>query len=152
MVKLKYSFDYLLHLGTSDKIFSMAHSLRQEMTDAEKLLWKALRNRKLNNLKFRRQHPIGQFVADFYCHEAKLVVEVDGSIHRLANISERDEGRTFELNRKNIKVIRFTNEEIFGDINMVLEKIVQSVENISPTNTSPRPSPQGEGVAPQYIV
>jgi very-short-patch-repair endonuclease len=139
MVKLKRSFDYILHLGAGEKIFSRAKSLRHEMTEAEKVLWEALRNKKLNNAKFRRQHPIKQFIADFYCHEAKLVIEVDGGIHNLNTVSERDEGRTQELNRMGIKVIRFSNEEITTALDRVLEEI--RLEITSP----PSATPQREG-------
>ncbi len=70
-----------LTYGASALIFARANELKRSMTEVEKILWKELRNRKLNGHKFRRQHPIGQFIADFYCHEAKLVVEVDGEVH-----------------------------------------------------------------------
>jgi very-short-patch-repair endonuclease len=71
----------ILNLGAKNKDFVNAKVLRKTMTDAEILLWKALRNRRLNGFKFRRQHPIKGFIADFYCHEARLVIEVDGEIH-----------------------------------------------------------------------
>ncbi|MCX6305355.1 MAG: endonuclease domain-containing protein [Bacteroidetes bacterium] len=106
--------DYLLHLKAKDEVFRKAHDLRHSMTDAEKLLWDKVRNRKLQGLKFRRQHTIHYYVADFYCHEKRLIVEVDGGIHLETAVKEHDVNRTAELYRLGIMVIRFTNEQIFG--------------------------------------
>ena len=123
-----------LTYGASPKIFENARTLKKVMTTAEKILWNRLRNRKLKGFKFRRQHPIDVFIADFYCHEAKLVVEVDGRMHSLAVVKEYDAGRTHEIEKLGITVIRFTNEEVIKDINEVLEKIKFNF-------TSPLPSP-----------
>ena len=71
------------HFGAEKSVFKKASLLRKEMTPAEELLWAIIRGRKLNNLKFRRQHPLNKFIADFYCHELKLVLEIVGSIHNL---------------------------------------------------------------------
>lgn len=92
------------------------------MTESEQLLWNELRNNKLG-LRFKTQHPIKNFIADFYCHKAKLVLEVDGSIHQLEENKEYDIGRTFELEQLNIKVVRFTNQEVKADIKKVIENI-----------------------------
>jgi very-short-patch-repair endonuclease len=123
MAKPLKTYDYPLHLGASKEIFKRASALRLNMTYAEKVLWKALRNRRFKNYKFRRQHPIGQFIADFYCHQSKVVIEVDGGIHNLTSIAEHDEGRTFELEQQGIKVIRFTNDEIINDLEKVLGRV-----------------------------
>ena len=72
-----------LFFGASPEIHKFARELRRNLTEAEKILWQELRNRKLGGFKFRRQHPINKFVADFYCHEVKLIVELDGSQHLL---------------------------------------------------------------------
>ena len=85
-----------LNLGSNGKIFSNAMELRRTMTEAEIILWNELRNKKLNGYKFRRQHPIKNYVADFYCHEARLVVEVDGEIHKDESTKEYDEKRTHD--------------------------------------------------------
>jgi len=82
------------------------------MTGAEKILWKELKNRNLNGLKFRRQHPIHFYIADFYCHEKRLVIEVDGEIHKRRAVKEHDENRSAELDRLGINVIRFTNDQV----------------------------------------
>ena len=94
--------------------------LKGNQTEAEGILWKQLKANQLG-VKFRRQHIIGRFIADFVCLPAKLVIEVDGKIHE--NQQEYDAQRTEYLNEKGFKVIRFTNEEIIGNINSVTEKI-----------------------------
>jgi very-short-patch-repair endonuclease len=103
--------------------FENARSLKKVMTPAENLLWQNLRNRKVNIHKFRRQHPIAKYIVDFYCHEARLVIEVDGKIHLMNNNPEYDQFRTDELEWMGLKVIRFTNEEVLGDISKVLAEI-----------------------------
>jgi very-short-patch-repair endonuclease len=107
----------------------IARGLRQHHTLAEKLLWKQLRNRRFMNFKFLRQHPIFYkynntikfFIADFYCHELKLVIEIDGRIHD--EQIDYDQKRTEIINTKKIKIVRFTNEEIFLNIELVLQKM-----------------------------
>ena len=89
----------------------------------EGILWEALRNRKLHGYKFRRQHPISNFIADFYCHEFKLIVEVDGEYHNSVEQTQYDKGRTCELNKLKLKVIRFKNHEVLEDIDFVLAEI-----------------------------
>ena len=111
------------HLNATPNVFEYANALKKEMTDAEKALWEKLRDRRLNNLKFRRQHPTGKFILDFYCHELKLAIEVDGNIHEMEDVKEKDQGRTYMLAEWEITVIRFTNEEILNNINLVLENI-----------------------------
>ena len=100
-----------------------AVSLRQEMTPAEKLLWGRLRDRRLRGLKFRRQHPIGDFVVDFYCAAARLIVEVDGPVH--VSQRERDAERQLRLEASGYRLFRCTNEDVEGNVDSVLEEIVQ---------------------------
>ena len=97
------------------------------MTAEEELLWSCLRNRQLGGVKFRRQHPIDGFIADFYCEAHSLVIEVDGRYHDQRAQKEYDEGRTYELNRLNVKVIRFTNSEVRENLQLVLDKILAQV-------------------------
>jgi very-short-patch-repair endonuclease len=96
------------------------------MTKAEAILWEHLRNSKLKGLKFRRQHPLDIFIADFYCHQKKLIIELDGGIHNIQEQKEYDEGRTFELEEKGFKILRFKNEEVINDIGSVLERILEN--------------------------
>ncbi|MHB8258879.1 MAG: methionine synthase [Bacteroidia bacterium] len=97
-----------------------AKDMRKKPTHAEEKLWDALRNRKLNT-KFRRQQPIGQFIADFVCIEQKLIIEVDGEIHN--SKKEYDEGRTYLLEDIGYRVIRFSNENVIHRIDEVIKKI-----------------------------
>lgn len=110
------------YFNASDEILRRAKLLRKEMTETEALLWDELRNFKLG-IKFRRQHPIGRFIVDFYCHQAKLVVEIDGSVHQLETQKERDENRTYELQKLGLKVIRFDNQDIITNISTVIKEI-----------------------------
>lgn len=93
------------------------------MTEAEELLWEELRLKKLDGFKFRRQHPIGIHILDFYCFKKKLGIELDGGYHKIKTQQEADEGRTNILEKQNVKIIRFQNEEVLNNINYVLQKI-----------------------------
>jgi len=95
------------------------------MTDAEKLLWRHMRNRQLNGIKFRRQHPVDKFILDFYSHECKLAIELDGSQHLNDEQFQYDKLRTEHLNQQGIKVIRFYNNDVLTNIDGVLEIILQ---------------------------
>lgn len=93
------------------------------MTEAEKILWNELKNRKLMGLKFRRQHPVHLYIADFFCHEKRLIIEVDGRIHDQEERKEHDLNRSAELDRLGISVIRFSNEQILNRPDQVLTEI-----------------------------
>lgn len=108
-------------IRTPAQVQQRARELRQQMTPAEKLLWSRLRNKQLNGLKFRRQHPLGPFIADFYCAARRLVVEIDGDIHDLQ--PERDAARTEQFEQYGYRVIRFRNEQVLNDIESVLAAI-----------------------------
>ena len=112
-----------LHLYAKPIIFENAKKLRKEQTKAEKILWNSLRNRKLLGFKFRRQHPIYNFVADFYCHKASLIIELDGSIHDTIEQKDYDKARSEELKGYGIRILRFTNDEIEHNFNKVLKTI-----------------------------
>ena len=102
-----------------------ARALRKTMTEAEKRLWSILRNRQLAGLKFRRQHPIGPYTADFTCFEHMLVIEADGGQH---DESTTDEKRTEHLRKAGWTVLRFWNTEILDNLEGVARKIVDSAE------------------------
>ena len=104
-------------------------ALRANLTPAEARLWKSLQNSKLEGLKFRRQHSIGNYIADFYCPQYLLVIELDGQIHYNPVNMERDSIRTEYLNSLGITVIRFENKDIFEKIEFVLEEIKQNCIN-----------------------
>ncbi|MCH9807510.1 MAG: endonuclease domain-containing protein [Alphaproteobacteria bacterium] len=99
-----------------------ARRLRREQTDAEKKLWRRLRNRQVDGWKFRRQVPHGAYILDFYCIEAKLVIEVDGSQHADLKVTH-DAIRTAELETDGLRVLRFWNAEVLNNIEGVLEAI-----------------------------
>ena len=106
-------------------IFEKAKMLRKNMTDTEIKLWEKLKGKKMLGLRFRPQHPTDIFIAGFYCHPLKLVIEIDGGIHKSIGQKEYDIGRKGELENWGIKVIRFTNEEIENEMSRVLEDIKQ---------------------------
>ena len=108
-------------IRTPAQIQQRARELRREMTPTERVLWQRLRNRQLSGLKFRRQHPLGPFIADFYCAAHRLVVEIDGDIHDLQ--PERDAARTEQFEKYGYRVIRFRNEQVLNDIESVLAAI-----------------------------
>ena len=112
--------------GTTVEIEEAARRLRRNMTPAEQTLWEALKGRQVAGLKFRCQHPVGPFVLDFYCPTRKLVVELDGGIHELQE--NRDQARTDQLADYGYRVIRFRNEEVFNDLDSVLQRILQAAE------------------------
>ena len=101
--------------------------MRSEPTAAEFKLWQHLRNRQLSNFKFARQEPIGPYIADFVCSAKKLVIEIDGVTHETPDELAHDAARTAYLGHEGYRVIRFSNEDIFGDLSPVLEKIVRNL-------------------------
>jgi very-short-patch-repair endonuclease len=118
--------------GAEPKTLRAAAILRKNMTLAEKVLWKKLKDRKIFNVKFRKQHPVWIFIVDFYCHEYKLVIEVDGDIHKEYETNEYDLGRTAELDRFGLKVIRFTNDQIIFNIDSVINEIQDTITGFTP--------------------
>lgn len=120
-----------LHKGADSKLFGFARENRKNQTNAESLLWSNLRGRKLKGFKFRRQHPLKNFIADFYCYEMKLAIELDGGYHNKSDQKEYDQERIYELGEVGIKVLRFKNEEIENDILSVLEKIEKVLRSLS---------------------
>ena len=118
-----------LHNNANPSTYENAHYLRQVKTEAEEKLWQSLRNRKLMNLKFRRQHPFGNYVLDFYCHQIKLCIEADGGIHNEKDIREYNIERTKILNENGITVLRFTNQEIIETTTIVTQIIEIFVKN-----------------------
>jgi very-short-patch-repair endonuclease len=108
-------------------IRQFARELRQPQTPAEATLWRHLRNRNLK-YKFRRQHPIDFFIIDFYCAEARLLIEIDGGSHLAKEQMEYDKARTEYLEALGYKVIRFTNDDVRYNINAVADEIIKTVE------------------------
>ena len=119
-----------MFFGASNLIFENAKELRKNMTDVEKIMWGYLKSRP-NGFKFRRQHPLGIYIADFYCHKLKLVIELDGSIHDNEDVKLNDNVRQKLIELDGLSVIRFKNEEILNNIEHVLKIIKQKFNVIS---------------------
>jgi very-short-patch-repair endonuclease len=103
---------------------SRRKELRNNSTSAEKLLWSILQHSNLGGYKFRRQHSVGAYILDFYCPSEKLAIELDGASHFTDEAPEYDRRRTAYLNALNIKVLRFLNTDVYGNLNAVCEKIL----------------------------
>jgi adenine-specific DNA-methyltransferase len=110
-----------------------ARDLRQSQTDAEALLWYHLRSRQLVGAKFRRQHPAGPYFLDFYCKEHRLCVEVDGTQHHEPEPHEHDSERTAYLTSQGIRVLRFDNAQVIGDVEAVLSRVLAALNHPHPT-------------------
>ena len=130
MKKKKIGKEAPMFHGAKPRLFDYARILRDEKsTSAERILWRKLRGRKLGGYKFRRQHPLGKYIADFYCHEKKLIVEIDGGYHFELEQRELDEFRTEMIETLGIKVIRFTNDQIYNKLRFVLPEILAELES-----------------------
>ena len=123
---------------------TQAKKLRHALTDAERDLWQLLRSRQLSNIKFRRQVPLGPWIADFVCFEHMLVVETDGSQHA---DNARDQIRDADLRKRGFRTLRFWNNDILMNADGVLQQIMDTIaQSPSPRGLRPRPSPtRGEG-------
>ena len=108
--------------------FELAKKLRNNQTEAELYLWDNLQRLTYLNIRFKRQHPVLYFIADFYCHKAKIIIEVDGGYHDIPEQYLYDRNRENELNELGLKVVRFTNEEILNSIEKVLRTIEKEIK------------------------
>jgi len=109
------------NLGASFNIKNKAKELRRNLTKTEKILWNHLRKKQQNGMYFRRQHPYGIYILDFYCFKANLAIEVDGDIHLYRK--EYDEERNRYLESSGLRVLRFSNEEVEKQIEFVIDVI-----------------------------
>ena len=116
-------FDESMWKGASASVFSNAKSLSENMTAAEIKLWDFLKEKIFKGIKFRRQHPISKYIADFYCHKYKLIIELAGKYHLGVEQKIIDAERSSDLLFQGIKIVRFTNEEVMNDIDSVLIEI-----------------------------
>ncbi len=132
------------HFYTKESL-EYSKKLRKNMTDAENTLWYYLRDKQLNNLKFRRQEAIGKYIADFVCYEHKLIIELDGGQHNTENVISNDEIRKKFLESSGFTVLRFWNNEIFENIEGVIDKIL---EFTGKHTLAPCGRGQGEGSEP----
>ncbi len=140
-----------MFLGADRFLFQNAQALRNTQTDAESILWAYLRNKQLG-VKFRRQHPLGIYIADFYCHSNKLLIELDGSIHNLPEVAANDAIRQKHLESDGIKVLRFTNHQVFHQLEKVLSQIKEEL-NFSAAKPENSSSPfRGRGGLAKRII
>jgi cyclase len=105
---------------------STRKTLRQQATKAEQVIWKYIRAKQLN-VKFRRQYNIGTYIVDFYCHELKLIIEIDGGIHGDENVQKKDKERQAWLEQHGYTVVRFTNEQVLNETEHVFTKLVSII-------------------------
>ena len=113
--------------GAGNLIFEKAKKLRNNVTPTEMILWGRLKEH-FPEIRFRRQHSVSLYIVDIYCHAAKLVIEIDGSIHDLKEIKIKDEMRQKDLERLGLKVIRFTTNEILNNLELVLGTIEKNLK------------------------
>ena len=128
----------------SSRLRSNARALRKNSTDAERILWSELRDHRLNGAGFRRQVPIQNFVADFTCHAAKLVIELDGGQHFSDQAEPADDARSAAIEAQGFKVLRFSNHDVMTNRAGVLETIAAAVAERAPTLTLPPKRERGE--------
>jgi len=121
--------------GATQPIFKRAEELRKNQTEDEKLLWSYIKSNQLG-VRFKRQHPIWMYIADFYCHELKLIIELDGSVHLQKAVMENDKIREEDLKSFGIRVIRFSNSELRTDLAKVIEKIRCIIMEIKANGTT----------------
>jgi very-short-patch-repair endonuclease len=139
MAYLGKSKEREMYFGAKPELFKRAYEMRKNPTEAETILWSCLRSFRSEGLIFRRQHPLDIFIADFYCHQLKLVIEVDGEVHENEEALEYDLGRSAELERYGIKVLRFNNKEVIEDTDSVVSRIRLIISELT------APSLLGEG-------
>ena len=116
-----------MHYGATMEIFQIAERLRRDMTASEKIIWDRVCKNQLG-VRIRRQHPVWKFIADFYCHEVKLVIEIDGGIHLHPENKEYDISRDIILKEFQIEILRFSNKEVTNEPDLVIEKIKRTIE------------------------
>ena len=120
-----------LYFGADLTAFENAKRLRNNLTSSERKLWEHLSNSQLG-VRFKAQHPVSNYIVDFYCHKAKLIIEIDGDSHFSDDSSSKDAERTNEIEKLGLKVIRFTNEQVFKNIGAVIEEIQRELKERLP--------------------
>lgn len=125
--------DESMYKGAKPDLFKKAKLLRENMTESETKLWKLLRKKDALGYRFRRQHPFGHYILDFYNHELKLCIEIDGGYHQSVDQKVRDKERDKFTDFNDVAVLRFTNNEVNNDIEKVLEKIRKHIVKVKPS-------------------
>jgi very-short-patch-repair endonuclease len=125
--------DESMFRGAKPHLFDKAKLLREAMTESEIKLWEFLRKKDALGYRFRRQHPFGHYILDFYNHELKLCIEVDGGYHQSVDQKAKDEERDKFIDFNCVTILRFTNDEVNNKIEKVLEKIRTYIEKVKPS-------------------
>ena len=136
MKKCKLDYDEGMWKGAPESSFIKAKALRKGETQAEKILWEKLRNNQLKGYKFRRQHPIGLYIVDFYCHQLNLVIEIDGDYHNIQEQIEKDKERTQNLETDGLQLIRFTNKDVMENLEKIISEIMIKTDEIFHSHNS----------------
>ena len=118
-----------MYYGALPIHFELAKNLRENQTEAEIFLWSQFEHVNIPGVRIKRQHPILYFIADFYCHQAKLIIEIDGGYHNTPEQFSYDLNRDAELVELGLKVIRFTNKQVFNDTENTLKTIEKEIIN-----------------------
>ena len=113
------------HHNTSPSLTAFARGRRKNPTHTEKLLWRILRSRRVNGIKFRREVPIEGYIADFYCFEHKLIIEIDGDVHEKPDVRENDVVRQQHHEAAGYRVIRFSSDDVFSRVDWVVDEILK---------------------------
>lgn len=120
-----------MEVHNKKSLLTFRRNLRIKATYTEKLFWQEVRNGKLNGLKFKRQHSIGNYIVDFYCASKKLIIELDGGYHHSKEQREKDRLRDEHLKEMNFNVLRFKNQEIILNMDQVKQQIIQAITHSS---------------------
>jgi len=123
------------YIYNNPQLKDLRRTLRKNQTPAEKLIWSKLRNKYMSGFKFFRQYSVGRYILDFYCPQAKLAIEIDGGHHGKSENQQLDIDRTNYLKNSNIKVIRFWNSEVLGNLDGVLKKIEGEILKLTPSSS-----------------
>ena len=121
-----------MKVALAPEYVAFVRQLRRDQTDAEQLLWYSLRDRQLFGLKFRRQYPVGPYVLDFYCHEYKFCIELDGGQHYENVGIQHDEQRQAFLTSHSIHTLRFSNHDVLQNLEGVLLQIAAAIRTLTP--------------------
>ena len=125
---MKQYYSLPMYYGASHILFKLAKQLRFAPTEAESKLWELLTSEEFLPYKFRRQHPIANYIADFYCHSQKLVIETDGGVHEKKEQKQYDKFHDSEMQQFEITVLRFSNQEVLEEIERVKQKIKVTIQ------------------------
>ena len=131
-----------MHFGASYLLFKRAEELRKFSTHAEDIVWSYVKGNQ-SGVRFRRQHPLLFYISDFYCHQLKLVIEIDGSVHNKDDVKINDVARQKEIEQLGIKVIRFTNEQVLQTPEIILKSIMNTIKELQISKDQSSPSGAG---------